>query len=81
MTGEEATLPADHPLGERKRLRRSLRQDALNLPNLLTFGRVFAIPIVILLLDRGTPETACWRRWCTRARRSPICSTATWRAR
>jgi CDP-diacylglycerol--glycerol-3-phosphate 3-phosphatidyltransferase len=28
----------------------------LNLPNLLTFGRVFAIPIVILLLDRGTPE-------------------------
>ena len=42
--------------GERRRRRRSLRQDALNLPNLLTFGRVFAIPIVILLLDRGTPE-------------------------
>src|SRR6187551_1659248 len=41
---------------ERRRRRRSLRQDALNLPNLLTFGRVFAIPIVILLLDRGTPE-------------------------
>lgn len=42
--------------GERLRRRRSLRQDALNLPNLLTFGRILAIPIVILLLDRGTPE-------------------------
>jgi CDP-diacylglycerol--glycerol-3-phosphate 3-phosphatidyltransferase len=42
--------------GERKRRRRSLREDALNLPNLLTFGRVFAIPVVILLLDRGTPK-------------------------
>ena len=46
----------DDDTGERKRRRRSLRQDALNLPNLLTFGRVFAIPIVLLLLDRGTPE-------------------------
>jgi CDP-diacylglycerol--glycerol-3-phosphate 3-phosphatidyltransferase len=54
--------PDDHddgrqgPRVERRRRRRSLRQDALNLPNLLTFGRVFAIPLVILLLGRGTPE-------------------------
>jgi CDP-diacylglycerol--glycerol-3-phosphate 3-phosphatidyltransferase len=41
---------------ERKRQRRSLSQDAVNLPNLLTFGRILAIPLVILLLDRGTPR-------------------------
>jgi len=46
----------EDPRGERKRRRRSLREDALNIPNLLTFGRVFAIPIVIWLLDRGTPK-------------------------
>jgi len=57
---EEDEPPSEPPVeskrGKRKRHRRSLRQDALNLPNLLTFGRVFAIPIVLLLLDRGTPE-------------------------
>jgi CDP-diacylglycerol---glycerol-3-phosphate 3-phosphatidyltransferase len=41
---------------ERLKARRSLRQDALNVPNLLTFGRILVIPIVLLLLDRGTPE-------------------------
>jgi CDP-diacylglycerol--glycerol-3-phosphate 3-phosphatidyltransferase len=53
--GDSETETED-PRGERKRRRRSLREDALNLPNLLTFGRVFAIPLVILLLDRGTPK-------------------------
>ncbi len=52
---DESQLAEDQG-GDKKRRRRSLRQDALNLPNLLTFGRVFAIPIVLLLLDRGTPE-------------------------
>jgi CDP-diacylglycerol--glycerol-3-phosphate 3-phosphatidyltransferase len=41
---------------ERLKARRSLREDALNVPNLLTFGRILVIPIVLLLLDRGTPE-------------------------
>jgi CDP-diacylglycerol--glycerol-3-phosphate 3-phosphatidyltransferase len=41
---------------KRKRPRSSLRQDALNLPNLLTFARILAIPLVMLLIDRGTPE-------------------------
>jgi CDP-diacylglycerol--glycerol-3-phosphate 3-phosphatidyltransferase len=41
---------------ERLKARRSLRDDALNIPNLLTFGRILVIPIVLLLLDRGTPE-------------------------
>src|SRR5262249_16414953 len=46
--------------GERKRRRRSLREDALNLPNLLTFGRILVIPIVILLIDRGSPCDLLW---------------------
>jgi CDP-diacylglycerol--glycerol-3-phosphate 3-phosphatidyltransferase len=45
---------------ERKRRRRSLREDALNLPNLLTMGRVAVIPVVILLIDRGSPKDCWW---------------------
>jgi CDP-diacylglycerol--glycerol-3-phosphate 3-phosphatidyltransferase len=41
---------------ERKRRRRSLREDAFNVPNLLTMARVLGIPIVLLLIDRGTPK-------------------------
>lgn len=65
------TIPPDPPparrerrprpsVGERKRRRRSLREDALNVPNLLTMGRVVAIPGVLFLLDRGTPEDCLW---------------------
>jgi CDP-diacylglycerol---glycerol-3-phosphate 3-phosphatidyltransferase len=36
--------------------RTSLKQDALNIPNLLTFGRVAIIPVVLWLLGRGTPK-------------------------
>jgi len=43
-------------VGERRRRRRTLRQDALNVPNLLTFGRILVIPVVLILLGRGTPE-------------------------
>jgi CDP-diacylglycerol--glycerol-3-phosphate 3-phosphatidyltransferase len=32
------------------------RTDALNLPNLLTLGRIAVIPLVLWLLDRGTPK-------------------------
>jgi len=45
---------------ERRRRRQSLKQDALNLPNLLTFGRVLIIPLVLLLLGRGTPRDCVW---------------------
>jgi CDP-diacylglycerol---glycerol-3-phosphate 3-phosphatidyltransferase len=47
------------PRGDRaQRLQRrhSLKQDALNLPNLLTMGRVAIIPVVLWLLSRGTPR-------------------------
>lgn len=42
------------------RRRSSLKQDALNLPNLLTMGRVAIIPLVLWLLDRGTPRDCAW---------------------
>jgi CDP-diacylglycerol--glycerol-3-phosphate 3-phosphatidyltransferase len=44
----------------RARRRTSLRQDALNVPNLLTMGRVAIIPLVLWLLDRGTPRDCAW---------------------
>ena len=40
--------------------RRSLKQDALNLPNLLTMARIAVIPLVLWLLDRGTPRDSVW---------------------
>ncbi len=36
--------------------RSSLKKDALNVPNLLTMGRVAIIPLVLWLLDQGTPH-------------------------
>jgi CDP-diacylglycerol---glycerol-3-phosphate 3-phosphatidyltransferase len=45
---------------ERRRRRRSLSEDALNVPNLLTMGRVAVIPVVILLIDRGSPKDCWW---------------------
>lgn len=36
----------------------TLRKDALNLPNLLTMGRVAIIPVVLWLLEQGEPR-AC----------------------
>ncbi len=40
--------------------RRSLKEDAVNLPNLLTFGRIAIIPLVLWLLDSGTPTDCVW---------------------
>src|SRR5215475_6467704 len=40
--------------------RRSLAEDAVNLPNLLTLARVFMIPIFLVLLDEGTPRSCFW---------------------
>jgi len=34
----------------------SFKKDALNLPNLMTMGRILMIPVVLWLLDRGTPQ-------------------------
>src|SRR6188474_1719347 len=43
--------------------RRTLWQDARNLPNLLTFGRILMIPAVLVLLDRGAPRDCYWAAW------------------
>lgn len=45
---------------ERVRQRRTLWEDAKNLPNLLTFGRILMIPVVLFLLGRGTPHDCFW---------------------
>jgi len=36
--------------------RRSIKEDALNLPNILTMARVVVIPVILWLIDRGTPK-------------------------
>jgi CDP-diacylglycerol--glycerol-3-phosphate 3-phosphatidyltransferase len=54
---------ADGPhtaLAARRIRRRTLREDALNLPNLLTMARIAAIPLVLVLLDRGGPRDCFW---------------------
>jgi CDP-diacylglycerol---glycerol-3-phosphate 3-phosphatidyltransferase len=45
---------------ERAKRRRSIKQDALNLPNLMTFGRIAIIPLVLWLIDRGSPTDCLW---------------------
>ena len=45
---------------EKKARRSSLREDAVNLPNLLTFGRVAAIPLVLWLMFQDTPQGNFW---------------------
>jgi CDP-diacylglycerol--glycerol-3-phosphate 3-phosphatidyltransferase len=40
--------------------RRTLAADALNLPNLLTMGRIVAIPFFVWLLDTPTPVRGFW---------------------
>src|SRR5579862_3331214 len=52
---ERTALPAS--AGPR---RTSLAEDAFNLPNLLTMGRIVMIPLFLWLLDRGTPKDCFW---------------------
>jgi CDP-diacylglycerol--glycerol-3-phosphate 3-phosphatidyltransferase len=40
--------------------RKTLWEDAKNLPNLLTFTRILMIPVVLVLLGRGTPRDCYW---------------------
>ncbi len=40
--------------------RPSLAEDALNIPNLLTFGRIVAIPFFVWLLDVPSPVRGFW---------------------
>ena len=40
--------------------RTRIREDAINLPNLLTFGRIALIPVVLWLVAIGTPRASFW---------------------
>jgi CDP-diacylglycerol---glycerol-3-phosphate 3-phosphatidyltransferase len=40
--------------------RRTLAEDAVNLPNMLTMGRIAAIPFFVWLLDSPTPVRGFW---------------------
>jgi CDP-diacylglycerol---glycerol-3-phosphate 3-phosphatidyltransferase len=40
--------------------RKTLAEDALNLPNLLTFGRILMIPLCLWFLDQDTPRSGFW---------------------
>ena len=44
----------------RKEVRRSLAQDAVNIPNLLTFARILMIPLCLWFLDKDTPKSGFW---------------------
>jgi CDP-diacylglycerol--glycerol-3-phosphate 3-phosphatidyltransferase len=46
--------------GARVARRRSLASDALNLPNLLTSGRIVMIPVFLWFLDSETPRACYW---------------------
>jgi CDP-diacylglycerol--glycerol-3-phosphate 3-phosphatidyltransferase len=49
-----------NPRQRRKDVRRSLAHDAVNIPNLLTFGRIVMIPLCLWLLDQDTPRSGMW---------------------
>ena len=59
MSPEPASPPAAAPSPARPS-RRTLAQDALNIPNLLTMARVVAIPFFVWLLDTPTPIRGFW---------------------
>jgi CDP-diacylglycerol--glycerol-3-phosphate 3-phosphatidyltransferase len=44
----------------RKERRQSLRQDAFNIPNVLTMGRIVMIPLCLWFLDQDTPRSGFW---------------------
>jgi CDP-diacylglycerol---glycerol-3-phosphate 3-phosphatidyltransferase len=52
-------LTAEPPVA-RPRRRTTLAEDAFNVPNLLTMGRVAAIPFFVWLLDSPTPVRGFW---------------------
>src|ERR1700712_2310266 len=42
---------------------RGLKEDALNLPNILTMFRIVMIPVVMAMLQEGTPAMNFWAGW------------------
>lgn len=48
------------PKGPKPQKRTSIREDAINLPNLLTFLRIAMIPLVLWLMSFGSPKANFW---------------------
>ncbi len=44
-------------------MRRTLREEFWNLPNILTLARIAAIPFVMLLIWRGAPKDCVLAAW------------------
>ena len=59
MRAEERSTPSLDTRSRAER-RRSLAEDALNIPNLLTFGRIVMIPLCLWFLDQDTPRSGFW---------------------
>lgn len=64
MPAEDAARSSSSGVPSKRTLRRKRRktlwEDAKNLPNLLTFARILMIPAVLVLLDRGAPRDCFW---------------------
>ena len=63
MAADNPTHPHPSPLSRKSlkaRRRKTLWEDAKNVPNLLTFARVLMIPAVLVLLSRGAPRDCFW---------------------
>lgn len=65
MAASETRLPIANVSRKtlRRERRRTLWEDARNLPNLMTFARIVMIPVVLFLLSRGAPRDCYWAAW------------------
>src|SRR5690242_2550862 len=60
---EDSAAPAvsERPsMAARRARRRTIREDAVNLPNLLTMLRIVLIPLALWLIADGTPRACFW---------------------
>jgi CDP-diacylglycerol--glycerol-3-phosphate 3-phosphatidyltransferase len=48
------------PAQKKERAASSLKRDVFNLPNILTMGRILVIPLILWLIDRGTPQSGVY---------------------
>ena len=60
LDASPGTNPRESLKTRRKEVRRSLAQDAVNLPNMLTFARIVMIPLCLWFLDQDTPRAGFW---------------------
>ena len=60
MVEEQGSQPQLDVKTRRKEVRRSLAQDAVNIPNMLTFARIVMIPLCLWFLDHDTPQSGFW---------------------